>query len=189
MQLRPPLSHFNPNMHALSTPHPLWAAAGSNAYEVNKSTILSRMISGRYRTESICRFWTENRQGFCLAPTCHEKGVVGDLEHLLLHCPALQDTRKSLQQMWLRKSSVLSSLHDVVCQVLESSTLTMMKFILDPTSLPEIIRLWQTCGPEILAIVFYLTRTFVYALHRKKLILIGKWPYATKNENCLNIPN
>ena len=65
----------------------------------------------------------------------------------------------------------------------------MMKFILDPTSLPEIIRLWQTCGPEILAIVFYLTRTFVYALHRKKLILVGKWPYVTKNENCLNIPN
>ena len=83
----PSLSHFNPDMHSLSEPHPLWYAAGSSPHEVNKSTILARMISGRYRTESLCRFWTENREGFCLANTCHQ--VVGSLEHLLLDCPAL----------------------------------------------------------------------------------------------------
>ena len=29
-----------------------------------------------------------------------------------------------------------------------------------------------------------MTRTYAYGLHRKKLILLGKWPYSTKNENC-----
>ena len=183
------LSYFNPRMHALSTPHPLWAAAGSNSYEVNKSTVLSRMISGRYRTEKLCRFWTDNREGFCLVPTCQENGVIGDLEHLLLHCPALQDARENLQQMWLSKSSAVPTLHDFVCQVLESPTQTKMKFILDPTSLPEVVRLWQIFGPQVLDMVFYLTRTFAYALHRKKLILIGKWPYATKNEDKNNVPD
>ena len=32
-----------------------------------------------------------------------------------------------------------------------------------------------------------MSRTFAYAIHRKKLILVGKWPYATKDENCENI--
>ena len=29
-----------------------------------------------------------------------------------------------------------------------------------------------------------MTRTFAYGLHRKKLILLGKWPYSSRNENC-----
>ena len=107
--------------------------------------------------------------------------MIGDLEHLLLHCPALQDARENLQQMWLSKSSILSPLHDFVSQVLESPTQNKMKFILDPTSLPEIVRLWQIFGQQVLDIVFYLTRTFAYVLHRKKLILVEKWPFATKN--------
>ena len=49
----PSLSSFNPTMHSLTTPHPMWAAAGSSAYEVNKTTILARMITGRYRTDSL----------------------------------------------------------------------------------------------------------------------------------------
>ena len=179
------LGFFNPCMHALSTPHPLWAAAGNNTYEVNKSTILARMISGRYRTERLCRFWGENREGFCLAITCHSNRVVGDLEHLLLHCPALQVARENLEKMWLSKASVLPSLLSFVCQVLESPPHTKMIFILDPTSLPEVVRIWQQYGPEVLDIIFYMTRTYTYGLHRKKLILVGRWPYATKNENCV----
>ena len=80
------LSHFNPAMHFVASPHPLWAAAGSSPYEVNQSTILAKMISGRYRTESLCRFWSVNPEGFCLASTCYQD--IGNLEHLLLYCQA-----------------------------------------------------------------------------------------------------
>ena len=38
-------------------------------------------------------------------------------------------------------------------------------------------------------IVFAMVRTYAYGLHRKKLILVGKWPYATINENCNNHDN
>lgn len=62
-----------------------------------------------------------------------------------------------------------------------------MKFILDPTSMPDIICLLQTYGKGVLDIVFYMSRTYAYGLHRKRLILIGKWPYATKDENCTNV--
>ena len=94
---KPSLSHFNPLMHCIARPHPVWTTAGSSPYEVNKATILARMISGRYRTDSLCRFWSDNRQGYCLAETCDQ--LVGDLEHMLLHCPALHQARQNLQQM------------------------------------------------------------------------------------------
>ena len=99
------LSHFNPLGHSLTSPHPLWITAGSSAHEVHKSTILAQMISGRYRTESLSRFWSDNPGGYCLADTCLQEK--GDLEHLLLHCPALHIARHNLQRMWLAKAAVL----------------------------------------------------------------------------------
>ena len=47
----PSLHLFVALNYSLKAPHPLWTAAGSNPYECHKSTVLARMISGRYRTE------------------------------------------------------------------------------------------------------------------------------------------
>ena len=177
---KPSLSHFNPTMHSVASPHPLWAAAGSSPHEVNKATILVRMISGRYRTESLCRFWSDNRQGYCLAESCHQ--IIGDLGHLLIHCPALDIVRNSLHQMWLSRAAVIPPLQALITRVLVSPPSTKLIFILDPSSLPEIISLYQVYGMFILDIVFYMVRTFAYGLHRKKLILLGKWPYAKEDK-------
>ena len=176
------LAHFNSSYHSLLLPHPLWTTAGCNPHEVNKATILARMVSGRYRTERLCRFWTDNRHGHCLAPGCDK--VVGDLQHLLLDCPALEPARSNLIQMWLIKAAMIPPLLQIVTSVLASPASTQMKFILDPISIPEIIQLCQALGWQALECLFYMIRTYAYGLHRKKLIIIGKWPYSTKNENC-----
>ena len=178
----PSLAHFNPHMHQLSSPHPIWSAAASNPYEINKATILSRMISGRYRTERLCRFWSENREGFCLLQPCHSQGVYGDLEHLLLHCPALETVRENMYQMWRDKASVLPPLSAFVTQALESPPNYKLKFILDSQSLPEIICLSQNYGQAVTDIVLYMTRTFAYGVHKRKLILMGLWPYDSNNQ-------
>ena len=39
----------------------------------------------------------------------------------------------------------------------------------------------QEFGMPVLELVFYMTRTFAYSLHRKKLILTDKCPYAIPN--------
>ena len=181
------LSHFNPHMHLLSSPHPLWVAAGSSPYEIQKSTVLCRMVSGRYLTENMSRFWTENKDGLCLIPACYTQKSVGDLQHLLLHCPALQTVRENLHQMWLARVSVIPPLFTFVTKMLVSPPHVRLQFILDPTSMPEIISLIQILGAEILDTVFYMTRTFAYCIHRKKHILVGRWPYATKDSDCTNI--
>ena len=169
-------------MHSITRPHPIWSAAGNSSFEINKCTILARLTSGRYRTEALARFWSENRQGLCLFPACNN--VVGDLEYMLLHCSALHIARQNLLEMWRAKTSALPPLHMYTMQILSSPPTTIMSFILDPSSLPPIIDLYQRYGKSVLDIVFYITRTFVYGLHRRKLILLGKWPYSTKNENC-----
>ena len=110
------LRYLRPQFYSLLKPHQIWSSSASNPYEVSKSTIVARMASGRYRTEALCRFWSDNRNGFCLAPTCNQ--VAGDLEHLLIVCPALQQTRTSLQQMLLDRSVQYPALHSTIKQVL-----------------------------------------------------------------------
>ena len=58
--------------------------------------------------------------------------------------------------------------------------------------MPEIIQLSQDIGWQVIETVFYMYRTYAYGLHRKKLIVVGKWPYSTRNENCIiqnNLPS
>ena len=128
------LEHFNPHMmHTLTKPHQMWISAGNNPFEVSKTIVLARMVSGRYRTESVTRFWSGNAQGFCTAPTCKE--IKGDLCHLLVYCRALQQTRETLFKMFLEKAAELPPLETVVKAVLLRPYDYLLSFILDPTSM------------------------------------------------------
>ena len=66
------LSYFNPLYMSLSTPHPLWLTTTSNPYEINKAVVQARMLSGRYRSEGLCRFWSANPNGYCLLQSCSD---------------------------------------------------------------------------------------------------------------------
>ena len=103
------LRYFDPGNSSLLQPHQIWTSSAGNSFECCKSTILARMISGRYRTEMMSRFWTANSSGFCLAATCHQEQ--GTLEHLLISCPALEHTRHGLHSLWCRKTLHLQPLH------------------------------------------------------------------------------
>ena len=59
-------------------------------------------------SEPLQSLWTSStivihRDGYCLADTCQH--VKGHLEHLLLHCPALQIARHNLQRMRLARAT------------------------------------------------------------------------------------
>ena len=111
-------------------------------------------MSGRYRTEVMCRFWSTNKSGYCLSGTCHQ--VRGDLEHVLAVCPALEQVRNRLHSLWCLKTVNCPPLRRVILRILGSSPMTQVKFLLDSVSFPEIINLTQTIGQEILNVVMYL---------------------------------
>ena len=56
------LQYFDPHKASLLHPHPLWTSSAGNSFECSKSTVLARMVSGRYRTEALCRFGSSNRR-------------------------------------------------------------------------------------------------------------------------------
>ena len=51
------LGYLNPMTASLSHPHPIWASSVGNSYGISKSIVLGRMVSGRYNTEMLSRFW------------------------------------------------------------------------------------------------------------------------------------
>ena len=79
----PSLQYFVASCGSLTSPHQIWKSAGSNSFECRKSEVLAKMVSGRFRSDYLCRHWSDNRLGHCQAETCVD--VVGDLEHLLEH--------------------------------------------------------------------------------------------------------
>ena len=92
------LKYFKPSYMSLTTSHPLVRTAGSSPYEVTKAQVQALFLSGRYRTEKLCRFWSNNQNGYCLGPLCRDLGVVEDEDHILLHCRSLAATRQKLYE-------------------------------------------------------------------------------------------
>ena len=71
------------------------------------------------------------------------------LEHLLVTCPALSQTRKRLYQMWLDHTVMFPSLHANIRELLESPVDIIVQFVL--------------CAHYHL----YLTRTFAFNMYRE----------------------
>ena len=131
------------------------------------------MVSGRYRSDYLCRHWTPaNRKGYCLADTCNE--VVVDLVHMLVVCPALQSVRKRLVKFWFDRSAATPALLRFISEIVCSPPHDLTQFILDPSQFPAILAMWSNLGRDIINHIYYLTRTFAYYMHREKMILLGR---------------
>ena len=168
------LKYFKPNYYSLASPHPIWLTAGSNPYEVEKAVIQARMLSGRYRCEKLSRHWSAtNTQGYCDLSPCSENKVLGSLEHMLLDCVALAPSRTGVLDLWDRILASHPNLFPIVLQFTMGEADALMQFILDPSTLPEIILARQTLGQEVHNILFYITRTFCFSLHKAKMKLLG----------------
>ena len=176
----PSLHYFVAENWSLRSPHPIWSTAGSNSYECRKTSVLAKMISGRFRTEYLTRHWSSNKQGFCLADTCVE--VVGDLEHLLIHCPALSAVRVRLWNMFFSHSVKFPSFYNFLLCLEKSEPNVQLQFFLDPTAFPDIAELWELLGQPFINHLYYLTRTYAYYLYRQKQILLGIW--SKKPDKC-----
>lgn len=137
------LKYFRAEFMSLTKPHPLWSTCGSNPYEIHKAVVQARMLSGRYITDKLSRHWTENKSGLCSTPGCTGEDV-GSLEHMLLFCPALTDARQRVialcHKISLENEDVKNILHSALN---EQTTEMVMQFLLDCSSLPEVILLRQ----------------------------------------------
>ena len=101
----------------------------------------------------------------------------GDVSHYLLVCPALGDKRENIINMWFRKCHNNIHLTKLLEELLSNKLGTeLFQFLLDPATVPRVIR---ECQEKLYTIeeVFYLSRTWCYSIHRRRLQLSGKLTY------------
>ena len=155
----------------LSVCHPMIRLCSSSPREVQKLTIVSRLLSGRYRLESVSKFFTPwNRDGMCCLPLCWNSpwSHKGDLESFICHCKSLELKRTLLLSSLLAfLSSSSPRLLCIVREFLESDSL-MTQFFLDCSTLPEVIREVQVNGEGSLKLLLKLTRNYCFGLHTER---------------------
>ena len=169
--------YFKPRFMSLSSPHPIWTSCGSNPFESRKAISACRMLSGKYLTDKLQRHWTQNREGLCLLPACAPPSE-GSLEHILLHCPALAQTRASLHQLSRTVAQESHLLFEIITGVLNSdNNEIVMQFILDSSVLPIVIRTTQLFGNHTRDRLLYLGRTWCYNIHRERMKQLGHFNF------------
>ena len=168
------LEYFKPEYLSLLQPHPLWTTCRNNSFEVNKSIVVARLMSGRYFSDWLCRHWSsDNPSGFCIL--CPGKNLPGTIDHMLVTCEALADKRLLLAKYLQEQTGGNSALHDAIKEIMSSSSIkNTVQFLLDPSVVPSVISAIQR---EVFTLddVFSVTRTYCYALHRRRLQLIGRF--------------
>ena len=169
--LLPSLLYFKPEFMNLKTPHLIWKTAGSNPYEVSKAIQQARLLSGRYRLAVLEKNWTNNREGIC--QNCFESPET--LEHMLISCSAYLETKKKLYSLWLATS--LQVVYELILTALSSEKQYLLQFLLDCSVLPNVIRAAQDHGYEVYNELFYLTRTWCFAIHRQRMKGLGRWNF------------
>ena len=164
------LRYFKPAYMSLLRPHPLLATS-AHSYDVNKMVVQLRMLSGRYRVGTLLRHFSPGNSGIC--ELCGTE--LEDLVHLLVpRCPALQDRGILLLEYArsiLQQSPICLSIFE---SVLHSNDDTKVQFLLDCSVIPTVIRASQDDN-SILTLLFKVTRTWCYSMHRTRLKLLGRW--------------
>jgi hypothetical protein len=166
---------FKPDHMSLLKPHPLWTTSQNNPFEINKSLVVAKLLSGRYRSDWLCRHWSKmNSSGHCAL--CPGKELPGTVEHMLVACHALSDKRDDLLLYWNQQNEENHHLQHLTSTMLGSKVDELVQFLLDPSVVPMVI---LGCQQQLytLADVFNLTRTFCYGLHRRRLQLTGRFNF------------
>ena len=165
------LRFIKPNFMSLTKPHPLWTTTNGNPHEVSKALQQARFLSGRYRTNSLMKHWNPGSKGLCYAPDCENSTET--IEHILLECQAYTKQRQQLVSMWL--ATQVQEVYPLVLEALSASKDYLLQFIIDCSSLPQVILARQHHGDIIHNEVFRLTRTWCFVLHRERMRVHGRW--------------
>ena len=160
---------------SLTITHPVWTTATSSPAKVAMATVQAIMISGRYRTESLCSKWKPQSSGYCLlSPACSSS--VEDLEHILCNCIALNPTRDKLISFSLNYCAKSPNhIAALITKFLLVPNPEFCQFLLDCSTMPEVIKSCDVFGRDILIELFNVTRTWVYTLHKERLRKLGRW--------------
>ena len=122
------------------------------------------------------RHWSRGSTGNCEIPGCSDEP--GTLLHLATgQCPSLTAAKSKVVLLWKDFLTTNPVLFPLVSDISLGDQSHFLSFLVDPSTNPSVISLIQTNKPELdlLNKLFYLTRTWLYTLHKERLSLLGLW--------------
>ena len=172
----PSLKYLQPIYLPLSRPHPILTSLVGNPYQTKAAKIQALFLSWRYRTERLCRFWTDNKEGFCLLDSCKGQRFFEDINHIIIRCSGLDETRRRLTNFTAEYIADKPVIQQIVQTYLFSSNEEVtMQFIIDCSVLPLVIASYQKYGPTVHEHLFKVSRAWCRTLHRDRLKLLGRY--------------
>ena len=133
--------------------------------------IHARLLLGTYRSDKYVSKYSGGSEA-CSLPGC--SAAVGDIVHLLSGaCPAL---RPKLQETTTRSLNLLrphTFLYQQVLKALTQPPDVCVKFLLDPSTVPEIIAYKQSYGLKSIYPPFKVSRSIIRCMHREHYRLKG----------------
>ena len=171
----PSLALFRATHMSLASPSPIWTSCRSSTFEVKKAVVQARMGSGRYRTCWLRRHWGDHETGMCRVPGC-----TGDIPGTLLHlatgqCPGLADATAAAAFHWAKHAGQYSSLLPLLQDYARAEPSVFLGFLRDPSTQQPVIALAQELGRDIISQLCYLTRTWLFTMHKERLKKLGFW--------------
>ena len=164
-----PYPHFCTLNHPSCPSLALTQYGSSSTTKLVMVTVQARFLSGRYRTEALCSYWSSNTLGLCkLSTTCQTPKDT-------FYKHALNRTREKLTAFTKSYCTSHSVIADIVCKSCRVECRLFVQFLLDCSVVPEVIAVVQIHGQEILSHLINITRQWVNSLQRDRLKLLGRW--------------
>ena len=107
---------------------------------------------------------------------CPDEETTGTIEHMLVSCTALRDKRQVLDTYIHDQTEDNLPLRAVIGNVTSSTITNTVQFLLDPSVIPSVQDSIQQKKFK-LEEIFAITCTYCYALHRRRLQLIGRFNF------------
>ena len=166
------LRYLKTGFLGLTKPHPMFTSCGASPWEVEKSIVQSRLLSGRYRIEGLTSHWVPwNRAGMCSLPECWDTPQChkGTVESFLLSCPSLSLMRRDLTDLTITHLQTAPDLTSLVLTCLQDDP---VQFWLDCSVMAQVITVVQQVGEGVLDMLFRWTRNYCFGLHRARMALL-----------------
>ena len=119
----------------------------------------------------MCSNWSNSLGHFKVSPNCN---VVEDISHMMT-CQGLSDTRDKLYAFTTAYCDDHPLVAEVVKKYIKKKCRLFIQFLLDCSTLPEVILLVQKNGNHVLEHLFNITRLWCYCVHRDRLKILGRW--------------
>ena len=168
----PSLQYLRTQFLGLTKCHPLFRSCGASPWEAEKATTQARLLSGRYRVDTLSGHWIPwNREGLCTLPGCWgtPESHKGTLEAFLISCPSLATTRAGLEDYM---SSFLKANPSLVNLVRQCLAISAVQFWLDCSTMPPVISAVQREGECVMFGLFKLSRNYCHVLHKARQSLL-----------------